>query len=256
MQDGAISQRRTHRPVQAVFEVADAFPLHGVREEIAVERGVLREQAIKRQHCRGGDQFVEPDLSRGNPRPVPVGQAVLWVRLAVAHTLEDHPRLVFGAGLPDAAMQDRLSRGPCPACGVRGAVVAGDPRKLVGDRRDDRRWEMPTSAALRCCARSSPTSSPPRSRSARSRWWTGITSASRPRRCATIWPSSRPRATSLNHTPAPVGYRRKRATARSSTGLTTSNHCRPPSGAPSKVFWSPVSTSTTCFVARFGYWPN
>jgi len=95
------------------FELSEAVA--GVREEIAVERGVLREQAIKRQHCRGGDQFVEPDLSRGNPRPVPVGQAVLWIRLALAHTLEDHPRLVFGADLPDAAMQDRLSRGPCAA---------------------------------------------------------------------------------------------------------------------------------------------
>src|ERR1700759_4983112 len=62
MEHGAIPQRGLYRTMQAVFEVDDAFPPHGVREEIAVEGGVLREQPIQGEHRGRGDQFVEPDL--------------------------------------------------------------------------------------------------------------------------------------------------------------------------------------------------
>ena len=92
VQHGAIPQRGAHRPVQAVLEIDDALPPHRVREEVAVERGVLRQQAVQREHRCRGDQFVEPDLLRRYLGPVPVGQPMLGVRLAVPHALEDHRR--------------------------------------------------------------------------------------------------------------------------------------------------------------------
>src|SRR6478672_1942479 len=61
--------------------------------------------------------------------------------------------------------------------------------------------------ASRCCAPSSPTTSPPMSRSVRNPWSTGISSASRRRRSATTWPCWRTRATSPGRIPTDKGYR-------------------------------------------------
>ena len=88
-------------------------------------------------------------------------------------------------------------------------------------------WVAPTIVASRCCAPSSPTSSPPRSRSARNHSSIGTISAFPARPSATTWRFWRPRATSPSRTPVRAGCPPRRATASSSTGSTTSSRCRP-----------------------------
>ena len=61
----ALLQRGPQRPVQAVLQVQLAVPLHGVREQVAVEGRVVGQQGVQRQLrlvvisvsiriCRGG----------------------------------------------------------------------------------------------------------------------------------------------------------------------------------------------------------
>src|ERR1700722_1232961 len=73
MEHGAIPQRGAHRAVQAVFQIDDALPPHGMREKVAVEGGVLREEPIQRENCCGHDQWVEANLLGRYLRPVLVG---------------------------------------------------------------------------------------------------------------------------------------------------------------------------------------
>ncbi len=80
--------------MQAVFEVQGALPLDGVWEEIAVERGVLRQKAVKLEDLGGGHDLVEPDLTRRKFGPVTKGQSVVGIRLAVHHALENHDSTV------------------------------------------------------------------------------------------------------------------------------------------------------------------
>ena len=56
-----VLQRRPQRAVQAVLEVDLAVPLHGVREQVAVEGRVLVEQLVERELALGGGQLVQPD---------------------------------------------------------------------------------------------------------------------------------------------------------------------------------------------------
>ena len=107
-----------------------------------------------------------------------------------------------------------------------------------------------TNASSPCCARSSRTTSPPRSRWAPRPSSSGTTSGSPRPRSATTWPRWRTRATSPSRTPAPGGSRPTRATACSSTGWPRSSRCRPPSGARSRRSSRARSTSTTSWRAR------
>ncbi len=94
-------------------------------------------------------------------------------------------------------------------------------------QRDARKEELClTTAVSTCSAPSSRTTSRRRSRSARARWSSATTWASRRRRSATTWSRSRTRATSPSPTPAPVASRPTRATGCSSTGWPRSSRCR------------------------------
>src|SRR5690606_19208431 len=91
VQDGPLVQRRAQRAMQPVLQVELPTPPHHVREEIAVERGVLGEQRVEVEYRLRGDQGVEPDLPRRYLRPLAVGEAVFGVRASFADQLEDHP---------------------------------------------------------------------------------------------------------------------------------------------------------------------
>jgi len=102
---------RAHRPVQGRLRGSQImpFPLHGVREEIAVETwSLLRAGDQSASTVVGGDQLVEPDLSRGESATSP-GRGkgtsrALGTACRRATTLEDHPRASSPArALPDAA---------------------------------------------------------------------------------------------------------------------------------------------------------
>src|SRR5207248_7636165 len=55
---GALLERGAQRAVQPVLQVQPALPLHDVREQVAVERGVLGEQAIQGQLALGRGELV------------------------------------------------------------------------------------------------------------------------------------------------------------------------------------------------------
>ena len=86
----AALQRGPQRAVQAVLEVDLAVPLHGVREQVAVEGRVLVEQVVQRELPLGGGQLVEADRARRDVGPVARRQAVVGVGTTVPHRLEDH----------------------------------------------------------------------------------------------------------------------------------------------------------------------
>lgn len=90
VQDRTLVQSRAQRPVQAVLKVEVTAPLDHVGEEVAVERGVLREQGVQIEHRFRGDQRVEPDLSRRYLRPLAMREAVLGVGPFITDQLEDH----------------------------------------------------------------------------------------------------------------------------------------------------------------------
>ena len=98
VQDVALLEGCSQRAVQAVLEVELAVPLDHVGEQVAVEGGVLAEEAVQGQNGRGGEQFVEPDLPRRDLRPVAIAQAVLGVGLAVLDALENHSATLVALG--------------------------------------------------------------------------------------------------------------------------------------------------------------
>ena len=65
--------------MQTVLEIDDAPPPDGVREQVAVERRVLREQPVEREHGGRHHQFVEADLARRDLGPLPMRQPVVGV---------------------------------------------------------------------------------------------------------------------------------------------------------------------------------
>jgi hypothetical protein len=88
--DVPVPQCGPHRPVQAVLEIDFAFPLHRVSEQVAVERRILGQQLVEREHGRDGGELVEPELPRWDLRPVADGQLMIRIRFAVADALENH----------------------------------------------------------------------------------------------------------------------------------------------------------------------
>jgi hypothetical protein len=59
----ALLKCRSDGAMQAVFQEEFAFPFHDMREQVAVERGVLGEQRVKIQLATGRHQLVEPHLT-------------------------------------------------------------------------------------------------------------------------------------------------------------------------------------------------
>ena len=90
MQGGSLVQGGAQGPVQAVLEVERALPLDDVREEVAVERRILRQQHLEVELSLGGHELVEPNEPRGHARPLPRRVPVVWVGALVADCLEDH----------------------------------------------------------------------------------------------------------------------------------------------------------------------
>ena len=76
--------------VQTVLEVERALILDHVREEIAVEGGVLGEQLVERQLPFRGDQIGEPDRARRDLRPRLQRRVVIGVRGSVPDRFENH----------------------------------------------------------------------------------------------------------------------------------------------------------------------
>ena len=83
-------QRGAQGAVQAVLEVVVALPVDDVGEQVALEGGILLEQLLQIERPLRGHQLVEPDLLRGDRRPLPLHVAVLGVGAALADALEDH----------------------------------------------------------------------------------------------------------------------------------------------------------------------
>jgi hypothetical protein len=90
VQDAALLQRRAQGAVQPVLQVEVAAPRHDVREQVAVEGGVLVAQGVEVQRVLGRHQLVEADLARGQLGPGARRQSVVGVGPADAHPLEDH----------------------------------------------------------------------------------------------------------------------------------------------------------------------
>src|SRR4051794_16762787 len=87
----ALLERRPDRAVQAVLQIQVALPLHYVREEVAVEGGVLGEQGFQVELALGRHELIEADRARRDVRPLPGAfPAVVGVRPAVSDALEDH----------------------------------------------------------------------------------------------------------------------------------------------------------------------
>ncbi|CAM5298676.1 hypothetical protein SBADM41S_02433 [Streptomyces badius] len=82
VQDLALLERGADRPVQTVLQVEVALPLHDVREQVPVERGVLGEEGLQVQLALGGDELVQANRTRRDIRPLAGGfPAVVGVRL-------------------------------------------------------------------------------------------------------------------------------------------------------------------------------
>src|SRR5882757_6980567 len=122
MQDRALLQGGAQGPVQAVLEVDVALPLHGVREQITEEGGVLVEQFVQRQFALGGDELIEADRAWRHGGPVAGGQSVIRVRTPAAYRLKDHRRSLS----PPTSHCDKSW------CAWQRIVLNPDPRSYSG----------------------------------------------------------------------------------------------------------------------------
>ena len=78
-------------PVQPVLEVQLPFPFHNMSEQVTVERGVGGQQSLEVQRPLCRNEFVEPDLTWRQLRPLAQAGVVLWVRAPVTDSFKDHP---------------------------------------------------------------------------------------------------------------------------------------------------------------------
>ena len=58
----SLLQRRTQRAMQAVLEIKFAVPQDDVREQVAVEGGILLQQRVQVEGALGGHQLIEAHL--------------------------------------------------------------------------------------------------------------------------------------------------------------------------------------------------
>src|SRR5262249_29564139 len=86
----AVLQRRPQRAGHAVLEVVTALPLHHVRKQVTVERGVLGQHPVEPDLPFGRDELVQAHGAGRDLGPLLRGQAVVRVRLAVLDLFEDH----------------------------------------------------------------------------------------------------------------------------------------------------------------------
>src|SRR5215210_3694233 len=91
MQHEALLQGIAQRAVQSVLEVQRSAPLDDVREQVAVERRVLRQQRVEVKHPLRGHQLVQPHLARGDVSPLALRVLVIGIGPMVPDSLEDHP---------------------------------------------------------------------------------------------------------------------------------------------------------------------
>src|SRR5690606_29899987 len=124
VQERALLERGPHRAVQTVLEVHRPLPPHDVREQVAVEGRVVREQVVEVEGPLGRHELVEAYLRRGDLGPAGRGvEVVLGVRPTVSHTLEDHAASV-GRGRAALAGGTPAVRDPVPQS-PRGRAAAG-----------------------------------------------------------------------------------------------------------------------------------
>src|SRR5690349_11134142 len=67
---GPLLERGAQRPVQAVLQIHDTLPLHHVREQVAIEGGVLGQQPVQRQLALGGDELIQTYRTGWDLRPL------------------------------------------------------------------------------------------------------------------------------------------------------------------------------------------
>ena len=90
MQHGPLLQRGAQGPVQAIFEVELAAPADHMREQVAVESGVGRQDSVQVEHVLGGDELVEPDWARWYLSPLASAPGVVRIGPPVPDLLENH----------------------------------------------------------------------------------------------------------------------------------------------------------------------
>ena len=91
MQGASLLKRGSQGPVQAVLKIETALPLHDVREEVAVEGGVLGQKGAQIEVAFGGDELFEPDHPRRDVGPVTSRLQSVWrVGPPLTHGSEDH----------------------------------------------------------------------------------------------------------------------------------------------------------------------
>ena len=118
MQGVPLLQGGSEGAVQPIFEVDVALPLHRMREQVAVERGVLVQELVESQLLAGSDELVESDCTGRDARPVAGGQGVIGVGAALAHGLEDQ-KITYPV-LPVAP------------CGMRQIILGGAAYLVAG----------------------------------------------------------------------------------------------------------------------------
>jgi hypothetical protein len=106
--DVPLLERRAQSPVQPVLQVELVVPQHDVGEKVAEEGGVLVEEQVELEGVLGGDQVVETDRARRQRSPVPRPETVVWIRAALADTLEDHVAIIGKRRLALRASVDTL----------------------------------------------------------------------------------------------------------------------------------------------------
>ena len=76
--------------MQTVLQVEPAVPLHDVREQVAVEGGVLGEQPVEGELALGRDELVDPDRPWRDLRPLLQRETVVGLRTPFPNRFEDH----------------------------------------------------------------------------------------------------------------------------------------------------------------------
>ena len=102
------------RAVNAVLQVQLTAPPDDVREQVAVERGVLGQQLLQIKRILGGDELIETDGTGRDLRPFPGSAGMIGIGPPVPDLLKDHHSSLVEDLVPPLARDDRAP-GPGPA---------------------------------------------------------------------------------------------------------------------------------------------